>query len=131
MRRRRPTRWPTEGFDLGVINARFVKPLDTDDDPPAVRECPFVVTVEEGALMGGFGSAVLEAASDAGLEAGRIRRLGVPDRFIEHGDRSELLAELGLDAAGHRRRPAANWPADRAASGSRRRSLPSPDAAPA
>ena len=66
----------------------------------AVRECPLVVTVEEGALMGGFGSAVLEAAADAGLEAGRIHRLGIPDQFIEHGDRSELLAGLGLDARG-------------------------------
>ena len=51
-------------------------------------------------LMGGFGSAVLEAASEAGLDTSHIRRLGVPDRFIEHGSRSELLADLGLDAAG-------------------------------
>jgi len=50
--------------------------------------------------MGGFGSAVLEAAADAGLDTGKIRRLGVPDRFVEHGDREELLADLGLDAAG-------------------------------
>ena len=50
--------------------------------------------------MGGFGSAVLEAASDAGLDTSRVRRLGIPDRFIEHGGRSELLADLGLDAAG-------------------------------
>jgi 1-deoxy-D-xylulose-5-phosphate synthase len=50
--------------------------------------------------MGGFGSAVLEAASEAGLSAGHVRRLGVPDRYIEHGERGELLAELGLDAAG-------------------------------
>ena len=71
-------------------------------DDPARRfaQCPFVVTVEEGALMGGFGSAVLEAASDAGLDTSRVRRLGIPDRFIEHGERGELLADLGLDAAG-------------------------------
>ena len=50
--------------------------------------------------MGGFGSAVLEAAADAGLDASRIHRLGVPDQFIEHGDRLELLAGLGLDARG-------------------------------
>ena len=50
--------------------------------------------------MGGFGSAVLEAVCDAGLDAGRIRRLGIPDQFIEHGDRSELLADLGLHAQG-------------------------------
>ena len=89
-----------EGLDLGVVNARFVKPLDTETILRAVETAPFVLTVEEGALMGGFGSAVLEAASDAGLNTGRIRRLGVPDRFIEHGDRPELLADLGLDEPG-------------------------------
>ena len=50
--------------------------------------------------MGGFGSAVLEAASDAALHTGHIRRLGIPDRFVEHGQRVELLADLGLDADG-------------------------------
>jgi 1-deoxy-D-xylulose-5-phosphate synthase len=89
-----------EGVELAVINARFVKPLDTRAVLRAVREQPFVVTVEEGCLMGGFGSAVLEAASDAGLDTGHIRRLGVPDRYIEHADRSELLAELGLSSRG-------------------------------
>jgi 1-deoxy-D-xylulose-5-phosphate synthase len=85
---------------VGVVNARFVTPLDHQTLLRAVRECPWVVTVEEGALLGGFGSAVLEAASDAGLDSSRVRRLGIPDRFIEHGGREELLAELGLSAAG-------------------------------
>jgi 1-deoxy-D-xylulose-5-phosphate synthase len=89
-----------EGLDVGVINARFVKPVDREIIERAVRECAFVVTVEEGALMGGFGSAVLEAAADAGLDTSRVRRLGVPDRFIEHAERHEQLAELGLDAPG-------------------------------
>jgi 1-deoxy-D-xylulose-5-phosphate synthase len=89
-----------EGLDVGLINARFVKPLDTQTILRAVAESPFVVTVEEGVLMGGFGSAVLEAVSDAHLDAGRIHRLGIPDQFIEHGRRSELLADLGLDADG-------------------------------
>jgi 1-deoxy-D-xylulose-5-phosphate synthase len=89
-----------EGFDVGVVNARFLKPLDTETILRAVRDCGFVVTVEESALMGGFGSAVLEAACDAGLDTSRICRRGIPDRFIEHGERAELLAELGLDAAG-------------------------------
>jgi 1-deoxy-D-xylulose-5-phosphate synthase len=87
-----------EGMRPGVLNARFVKPLDTAAILLAVGECPWVVTVEEGVRMGGFGSAVLEAASDAGLDTGRIRRLGIPDRFVEHGDRAELLADLGLNA---------------------------------
>ena len=50
--------------------------------------------------MGGFGSAVLETASDAGLDTSRLRRLGIPDQFIEHATRAELLADLGLDADG-------------------------------
>ena len=89
-----------EGLDVGVVNARFVKPLDRETILRAVRECGFVVTVEEAALAGGFGSAVLEAAADAGLDTSRIRRLGIPDHFVEHGERDELLADLGLDVEG-------------------------------
>jgi len=89
-----------EGYDFGVINARFVKPLDTETILRAVSECPVVITVEEGTLMGGFGSAVLEAASDAGLDTSRVHRLGIPDQFVEHGERDELLADLGLDEKG-------------------------------
>jgi 1-deoxy-D-xylulose-5-phosphate synthase len=59
-----------------------------------------VLSIEEGCLQGGFSSAVLEAACDARLDASRVRRLGIPDRFIEHGERDELLAGLGLDEAG-------------------------------
>jgi 1-deoxy-D-xylulose-5-phosphate synthase len=89
-----------EGINVGVINARFVKPLDSETLCRAVRESEFVMTVEEGALAGGFGSAVLEAAAEAGIDTSRVRRLGIPDKFIEHAERSELLADLGLDAAG-------------------------------
>lgn len=89
-----------EGLSVGVVNMRFIKPLDTDVVYRAFREGGFVLTVEEGALMAGFGSAVLEAASDAGLDTSRVRRLGIPDRFIEHAERAELLADLGLDALG-------------------------------
>jgi 1-deoxy-D-xylulose-5-phosphate synthase len=89
-----------EGLDIGVINARFVKPLDTETILRAILSSPFVVTVEEAALAGGFGSAVVEAAADAGLSAARVRRLGIPDRFIEHAERGELLADLGLDPPG-------------------------------
>jgi 1-deoxy-D-xylulose-5-phosphate synthase len=88
------------GLDVGVVNARFVKPLDRDVLRRAIGETGFVVTVEEGALMTGFGSAVLEAASDMGLDTRRLRRLGIPDEFVQHAERGELLAELGLDARG-------------------------------
>jgi 1-deoxy-D-xylulose-5-phosphate synthase len=89
-----------EGFDVGVINARFVKPLDRETILRAVAESGFVVTVEEGTLLGGFGSAVLEAANAAGLRTDHIRRLGLPDQFVDHADRNDQLRELGLDADG-------------------------------
>jgi 1-deoxy-D-xylulose-5-phosphate synthase len=89
-----------EGLELGVINARFAKPLDRATLLRAVDQLPLVVTVEEGTLEGGFGSALLEAANGAGLETRHITRLGIPDRFVEHADRSELLADLGLDVNG-------------------------------
>ena len=87
-------------LDVGVVNARFVKPIDRDVVTRALRECPFVVTVEENALMGGFGSAVLEVAAEEGMAASHVKRLGIPDQFIEHGDRAELLEMLRLDAHG-------------------------------
>jgi 1-deoxy-D-xylulose-5-phosphate synthase len=89
-----------EGLDVGVVNARFVKPLDTDMVVRAIEQTGFVLTVEENALAGGFGSAVLEAAAAAGAGSANIRCLGLPDRFIEHGERDELLADLGLDVDG-------------------------------
>jgi 1-deoxy-D-xylulose-5-phosphate synthase len=89
-----------EGLDVGLINARFIKPLDEQTIFKALRECDFVVTVEEAALACGFGSAVLEAANAAGIDTRRLRRCGIPDRFIEHGDREQLLAELQLDVHG-------------------------------
>jgi 1-deoxy-D-xylulose-5-phosphate synthase len=91
------------GMDVEVINARFAKPLDRKLFARVLRTAPFVITVEEAALMGGFGSALLELASDLGLDASRLRRLGIPDQFVEHGERRELLAEFGLDADGIRR----------------------------
>ena len=93
------TRLREEGLDVGVVNARFVKPLDARL-PEWIEAAAWVVTVEENALQTGFGSAVLEAVNDTGVHAGPIKRLGIPDRFVEHGERAELLADLGLDAAG-------------------------------
>jgi 1-deoxy-D-xylulose-5-phosphate synthase len=85
-----------EGMNVGVINARFVKPLDHETILRAVETLPLVVTVEEGTLEGGFGSAVLEAANAAGLDTRNVVRRGIPDKFIEHGDRNDLLADCGL-----------------------------------
>lgn len=89
-----------DGLDIGVINARFAKPIDRDVLIHAVEDSGFLITVEEGSLMGGFGSAVLECVNAAGLPTDRIKCLGIPDRFIEHGERDELLADLGLDVDG-------------------------------
>jgi 1-deoxy-D-xylulose-5-phosphate synthase len=89
-----------EGLDVGVINARFLKPLDRETILRAVTEASFVVTVEEGSLVGGFGSAVLEAANAAGMRTDHIVRLGIPDAYIEHAERAEQLRDLGLDVDG-------------------------------
>ena len=89
-----------DGIQVEVVNVRFVKPLDEDVITRVLRSSPFVVTVEEAALIGGFGSAVLEFASQRQLNTGHVRRLGVPDIFVEHGSRQELLTDLGLDSDG-------------------------------
>ena len=86
-----------ERLDLKVINARFAKPLDTETLLSPLREGKFLLTVEEGILAGGFGSALLEAACDAGVNTQKIRRLGIGDTYTPHGSRDELLALIGLD----------------------------------
>jgi 1-deoxy-D-xylulose-5-phosphate synthase len=98
--RRAADRLRTEGLDVGLINARFAKPIDEETILRAIRESGFVLTVEEGTLAGGFGSAVLEAANAARLDTRHVARLGIPDRFIDHAERHEQLHELQLDAEG-------------------------------
>lgn len=85
------------GLDVGIINARFVKPIDTRTMLRAAEESRFLLTVEEGTLVGGFGSAVLEALNDVGMRTDHLRRLGFPDRYVLHAERAEQLAEVGLD----------------------------------
>ena len=85
-----------EGLDVGVINARFAKPLDRDTILRAVEESGFVITVEESALMGGFGSAVLELLAHEGVSHVQVKHLGVPDHFIEHGTMDILRRLTGL-----------------------------------
>ena len=88
-----------ERLDATVANMRFVKPLDTALVLELARTHDALVTVEEGCTMGGAGSAVLEALAEAGLTVPTLV-LGLPDRFIEHGEHGALLARCGLDAAG-------------------------------
>jgi 1-deoxy-D-xylulose-5-phosphate synthase len=89
-----------DGIDVAVINARFVKPIDRQMIEKTLKKPGFVVTVEEAHLMGGFGSALLEAANELGLDARRVQRIGIPDKFMEHQSRSEVLQELKLDPRG-------------------------------
>jgi 1-deoxy-D-xylulose-5-phosphate synthase len=90
-----------EGVSAVVADARFVKPLDVDLVCSLAAAARRVVTVEEAALAGGFGAAVLEALEQRGLLGGvAVRRLGLPDEFITHGDANRQRAQLGLDADG-------------------------------
>jgi len=91
-----------EGIAASVIDARFVKPLDEGLIVAEAARARRVVTVEEGCLPGGFGSAVLEALDRHGLvaEGIRVRRLGLPDAFLTHGDQGKQRAELGIDKDG-------------------------------
>jgi 1-deoxy-D-xylulose-5-phosphate synthase len=88
-----------EGIGASLINGRFIKPLDEEALGEIAERFDRIVTVEENSLNGGFGSAVLEYLDGIGFK-GRILRLGIPDRFIQHGARSFLLKEVGLDEAG-------------------------------
>ena len=84
-----------------VVNARFVKPLDTEMILNLARTNRVIITVEEAYLAGGFGSAVMELLEEKGLlDKVKIVRMGVPDRIITHGDAKLLLAKYGLDADG-------------------------------
>ncbi|MBO7680153.1 MAG: 1-deoxy-D-xylulose-5-phosphate synthase, partial [Thermoguttaceae bacterium] len=87
-------------LDVGVINARFVKPIDRQTILDPLRRGGFLVTVEDGVLAGGFGSAVLEAACDERLDTRRLKRLGIGDQYVPHGSRGELLRLLEIDAEG-------------------------------
>jgi 1-deoxy-D-xylulose-5-phosphate synthase len=88
-----------EKLDATVADMKFIKPLDVELVLELARTHEAIVTVEEGATMGGAGSAVGEALAAAGLAVPMLQ-LGLPDRFVEHGDPGKLLALCGLDAAG-------------------------------
>ena len=88
-----------EALDATLVNMRFIKPLDVELLRDVATRHDALVTVEENAVMGGAGSGVLEALADLGIER-PVVLLGLPDRFIDHGDHGKLLAGLGLDAAG-------------------------------
>jgi 1-deoxy-D-xylulose-5-phosphate synthase len=95
----KPALEAAEALDATVANMRFVKPLDTGLVRELAGDHDLLVTVEEHQIMGGAGSAVCEALQALGIER-RVLLLGLPDRFIDHGDPGKLLSSVGLDAAG-------------------------------
>ncbi|MHB8836483.1 MAG: 1-deoxy-D-xylulose-5-phosphate synthase [Candidatus Methylomirabilia bacterium] len=89
-----------EGWRVGVVNARFVKPLDAQLLAQTAGANPLLLTAEENVLAGGFGAAVLEHLATHGPLAVRVELAGIPDEFVEHGTQQALRAKYGLDAAG-------------------------------
>ena len=85
------------GVSAAVVNARFLKPLDEPLILPLAAQIRKVITVEDGVLEGGFGSAVLEILADQGITGVKVKRLGIPDQFIEHGDVDTLYHDCGCD----------------------------------
>ncbi len=88
------------GIRTAVINARFIKPLDAELILSQAVSCGRLMTVEENLLQGGFGSAILELLNDNGMHDVLVRRLGIPDRFVEQGSQAQLRKDLGIDAEG-------------------------------
>ncbi|MBD3426976.1 MAG: 1-deoxy-D-xylulose-5-phosphate synthase [Candidatus Omnitrophica bacterium] len=85
-----------KGIEVSVVNARFIKPLDKEMLEDVFSNARKVITLEEGVVNGGFGSAVLEFAERENIKNIRVRCLGLPDEFIEHGERDELLRKYHL-----------------------------------
>ncbi|MCC2548910.1 1-deoxy-D-xylulose-5-phosphate synthase [Hymenobacter sp. BT175] len=88
-----------EGLSVGHFDMRFAKPLDEEMLAAALSKYKAIVTVEDGCLQGGFGAAVLEFMADHGYSV-PVKRLGIPDRVVEHGTQDELYKECGFDADG-------------------------------
>lgn len=88
------------GINVGVVNLRFAKPLDEELILQAAQQYDKLITLEEGVLAGGVGSAVLELLNSKGaLHNTQVLTLGIPDEFVPHGDKNHLFQDLGLDVA--------------------------------
>ena len=81
-----------------VVNCRFVKPMDSDLICALSKKIPHIITIEEHVLHGGFGSAVLECLAESGITGCCIKRIGIPDKFVEHGAQDILRSKYGIDA---------------------------------
>ncbi|MDQ7786320.1 MAG: 1-deoxy-D-xylulose-5-phosphate synthase [Thermodesulfovibrionales bacterium] len=89
-----------DDVDVMVVNARFIKPIDRRLISSVASLVPKILTIEENVLKGGFGSAVLEFFNEIELNQVRVRRIGIPDVFIEHGHQNDLRKKYGLDEEG-------------------------------
>ena len=89
-----------KGINVSVINARFAKPLDDEMLMNISAETGSIVTIEENVLAGGFGSGVMEFFEERGIDHLQFCRIGIPDKFVEHGAPSKLREIYGLDAQG-------------------------------
>ena len=89
-----------QGVSASVINSRFVKPLDENLITQYISKNKNVITIEEQALMGGFGSAVLEFLNESDLHDYNLKRMGIPDNFVLHGGQEEMKAKYGLNKKG-------------------------------
>lgn len=90
----------TEGIEATVLDARFAKPLDKEMILDLAGQIKYIVTVEENAVIGGFGSSVAALLQEAGFTDIRVKNIGLPDEFIEHGNQGAMRAQYGLDAEG-------------------------------
>ncbi|HKB79245.1 MAG TPA: 1-deoxy-D-xylulose-5-phosphate synthase [Thermoanaerobaculia bacterium] len=93
-----------EGIEVAVINGRFIKPLDDDLIARFCVPGARIITVEEGSLAGGFGSAVMERAQQLGISGVQFHRIGIPDEYVHHGTQDVLRAQYDLHAEGIARR---------------------------
>ncbi|MGD0779705.1 MAG: 1-deoxy-D-xylulose-5-phosphate synthase [Dehalococcoidales bacterium] len=89
-----------KGIEATVVNARFAKPLDKELITNLASQIKNIVTVEENVLTGGFGSSVISLLQESGLNDVKIKNIGIPDEFVEHGTQAILRAKYGLDAEG-------------------------------
>ena len=92
-------RMEKKGIDCEVVNCRFIKPMDNSYLQNILEKFKYVITIEEGVITGGFGDGVASWLMERGFD-GKLKRLGLPDKFVEHGTRDQLLQLLGLDRKG-------------------------------
>jgi len=95
-----PSLGAAEKLNATLVNLRFAKPLDKKIITTLAKECDRIIIVEEGMLEGGIGRRVLELLEEEGLRNIKVKCIGLPDKFLEHGSRNILLSKYGLTSQG-------------------------------